>query len=107
MLDFGWAELLIIAAVAVFVIGPKDIPNMMYGLGRIVRRVQYIRFAVSQQFDDLMKAADVEELRRGVNFEQKRDVHDVNHEAEVDADVEKAPLIEASKDEAKKEASND
>lgn len=88
MLDFGWAELLIIAAVAVFVIGPKDIPNVMHGLGRIIRRMQYIRFAITQQFDDLMQAADVEELRRGVNFEQKRNMHDVNHEADEDALIE-------------------
>ena len=87
MLDFGWAELLIIVAVAVFVIGPKDIPNVMYGLGRVVRRMQYIRFAVTQQFDDLMKAADVEELRRGVNFEDRRSSDDANHEAEEDSDI--------------------
>ena len=69
MLDFSWAELLIILAVAVFVIGPKDIPNMMYGLGRIVKRFQYIKFAISQQFDEVMQSHDIEELRRGVNIE--------------------------------------
>ena len=72
MLDFGWAELLILVAVAVFVIGPKDIPNLMYGLGRLVRRVQYVRFAVSQQFEDIMQASDLDELRKGVNFEERR-----------------------------------
>jgi sec-independent protein translocase protein TatB len=107
VLDFGWAELLIIAAVAVFVIGPKDIPNMMYGLGRIVRRLQYIRFAVSQQFDDLMKSADVEELRRGVNFEQKRDIQDTNHEADEDADVVKARIVETPKEDVKQEAGHE
>ncbi len=80
MLDFSWAELLILIAVAVFVIGPKDIPNVMYGLGRVFKRFQYIRFAISRQFDDVMQAHDVEELRRGVNMEvpntdeQKADV---------------------------------
>lgn len=99
MLDFGWAELLIIVAVAVFVIGPKDIPNLMYGLGRIVRRIQYIRFAVLQQFDDLMQTSDLEELRRGVNFEQKREEEDVSAEIDDDQDVKPAP--------APKEVKND
>ena len=72
MLDFGWLELLLIAVVAIFVIGPKDIPKMMYGLGRILRRVQYVRFAVSQQFEDLMQAGDMDDLRKSVNFEEKR-----------------------------------
>jgi len=98
VLDFGWAELLIIIVVAVFVIGPKDIPNLMYGLGRIVRRVQYIRFAVSQQFDELMNAADVDELRKGVNFEQKRDVKAEHDEADEDADIERVKPIEDKKE---------
>ena len=84
MLDFGWAELLIIVAVAVFVIGPKDIPNLMYGLGRLVRRVQYVRFAVSQQFEDIMQAGDVDELRKGVNFEERRPDDAIIDEADFD-----------------------
>lgn len=84
MLDFGWAELLIIVAVAVFVIGPKDIPNIMYGLGRLFRRFQYIRFAISKQFDDILEAGDIEELRRGVNFEEKRNEENVKQEKDDD-----------------------
>lgn len=86
MLDFGWAELLIIVAVAVFVIGPKDIPNLMYGLGRALRRIQYIRFAVSQQFDELMSAGDIEELRQGVNFEASRSEKSIQNEMDEDQD---------------------
>lgn len=97
MLDFGWAELLIIVAVAVFVIGPKDIPNIMYGLGRVMRRIQYIRYAVSQQFDEIMKVGDIEELRHGVNFETKRNADDVAQEQEEDEDLD-AKEKEANRD---------
>ncbi len=89
MLDFGWAELIILVAVAVFVIGPKDIPNVMYGLGRLVRRFQYIKYAVSKQFDDIMNTGDLEELRRGVNFEQSRTPSDIQTErADDEAEIE-------------------
>jgi len=80
VLDFGWAELLIIVAVAVFVIGPQDIPKVMQGLGRVIKRFQYLKFAVSKQFDDVMNITDVEELRKGVNFEEKRDDDAINQE---------------------------
>ena len=80
MLDFGWAELLIIVAVAVFVVGPQDIPKIMYGLGRLLRRFQYIKFAVSKQFDEVLNAGDIEELRKGVNFEETRDDDSVQQE---------------------------
>ena len=84
MLDFGWAELLIIVAVAIFVIGPKDIPNIMLGLGRIMRRFQYIRFAMTRQFDELMRSADIDDLRESVNFEAPRTQEDVDEEIKND-----------------------
>ncbi|MCB9989580.1 MAG: twin-arginine translocase TatA/TatE family subunit [Rhodospirillales bacterium] len=71
MMNFSLVELLLIVAVAVLVIGPKEIPGLLYGLGRIVRRLQYIRYAFSRQFDDFMKLHDLDDLRRGVNFEEK------------------------------------
>ncbi len=63
MLDFGWPELLVILAIAVFVIGPDEIPVLMRGLGRLVRRLQYMKFALSRQFDDFMAEHDLDEMR--------------------------------------------
>jgi len=69
MFGIDWAEMLVIAVIAVVVIGPKDIPKIMYQLGRVARRLQYAKFAMSQQFDEILKAGDIEELRKSVNFE--------------------------------------
>lgn len=69
MLDLGWPEILVIGAIAVLVIGPQDIPKIMYAVGRFFRRLQYVKFAISQQFDEVLKAGDIEELRKGVNME--------------------------------------
>lgn len=87
MLGFGWSELLVIIAVAVFVIGPKDLPKIMYSLGRIMRRVQYVKFAISQQFEDIMQAGDIEELRKGVNFEAKRNEQAIQDESDLDKEI--------------------
>lgn len=97
MLDFGWAELLVLVAVAAIVIGPQDIPKIMYGMGRFVRRFQYVRFAISQQFDDVLKAGDIEELRKGVNFEVPS-----TDEKEADEDV-MTPLLPEEKEGKKDE----
>ncbi len=72
MMDVGWTEILLILGIAVFVIKPDDIPKVMYTIGRFFRRLQYVRFAISQQFDDILKAGDIEELRRGVHFEARQ-----------------------------------
>ena len=71
MLDFGFAELVVVIAVAVLVIGPAEIPAMMHGLGRIMRRLQYIRYAFSQQFEDFMREQDLDNIRKSVNFEAR------------------------------------
>ncbi len=69
MLDIAWGELLLIVAVAVLVIGPQDIPKAMAALGRLVRRFQYVKFALSQQFEDIMRDQDLQDLR---NFNDLR-----------------------------------
>ncbi|MCM2344201.1 MAG: twin-arginine translocase TatA/TatE family subunit [Alphaproteobacteria bacterium] len=68
MLDFSWPEIFTIVVVALVVIGPQDIPKIMHGLGRFVRRLQYVRFALSQQFDDFMKDNDLEDIRQAARL---------------------------------------
>lgn len=86
MLDFGFAELLIIIAVAVLVVGPNEIPVLMRALGRIFRRLQYVRYAFTQQFEEFMRDQDMDDLRASVNFEAK----DFDEAAE---DEEMMPLV--------------
>lgn len=71
MLDFGWAELLLVIALLVIVVGPDEIPALMVYFGRVFRRLQYIKFAISQQFDDVMQDADLDDIRKSVNFESQ------------------------------------
>ena len=59
MLDFSWIEFLIIMAVAVLVIGPNEIPQLMYSLGKVMRRLHYMRYALSSQFEDFMAEAEL------------------------------------------------
>lgn len=64
MLDFSWSELLVVIIVAILAIGPQQIPDVLYRIGRIVRRLQYMRFALSKQFEDFMEKSDLEEMRK-------------------------------------------
>ena len=43
----------------------------MRTLGRIARRLQYVRYALSQQFEDMMKEAGLDDIRKQVNFEER------------------------------------
>lgn len=73
MFNFGWAELLVIMALSVFVIGPKEIPEIMMTLGRFVRRLQYIKYAFTQQFEDFMQQHDLNEIRHYAAMQDHRE----------------------------------
>ena len=92
MFDFGWAEILIIAAVALFVIGPQDIPKIAYSIGKFFRRIKYMQYALTGQFDDFMKSAEEKE---NPEKEKKELDYDPMDEAEADAELmEMMPLPE-------------
>lgn len=65
MLDFGWSEFCLIALLAIVMLGPKDIPEIVYHLGRMVRRLQYLKFALSRRFDDFMEQMELHDLKKG------------------------------------------
>jgi Tat protein translocase TatB subunit len=65
MLDFGWSEFFLILVLVLVLMGPRDLPGLVYQVGRLVRRAQYWRFAVTKQFDSFMEQNDLAELRRG------------------------------------------
>ena len=86
MLDFGWTELVVIVGLAVLVVGPNEIPTLMRGLGNIMRRVSYMKYAFTQQFDEFMREADMDDIRKSVNFETARRSDEFDEAAE-DEDV--------------------
>jgi Tat protein translocase TatB subunit len=74
MLDFSWIEFLVILVVGILVIGPKELPAILYQIGKIVRRLQYMKFALSNQFDDFMQTAELQSSNASDNV----DTDDIN-----------------------------
>ncbi|MGH1398649.1 MAG: Sec-independent protein translocase subunit TatA/TatB [Alphaproteobacteria bacterium] len=88
MLDFGFVELIVIVSLGVLVIGPKELPALMRGLGNIMRRISYAKYAFTSQFDDFMRDGDLDDIRNSVNFEARQRSEDFDEAAEDDeADV--------------------
>ena len=50
-----WGEILIIAIVALIVIGPKDLPFALKQLGKWVRKLRSMHRELQSHFDDLIK----------------------------------------------------
>jgi sec-independent protein translocase protein TatB len=60
-------ELLIIGALALIVIGPKDLPLLMRRLGQFMGRMRAMANEFRASFDELARQSELDELRREVD----------------------------------------
>jgi sec-independent protein translocase protein TatB len=59
-------ELMIIGAVALIVVGPKDLPILMRRVGQFVGRMRGMANEFRASFEDLARQSELEELRKEV-----------------------------------------
>ena len=64
MLEVGWSELLVIAIILIVVVGPKDLPPMMRTFGRMMGRVRTMANEFRGQFDEAMREAELDDVRK-------------------------------------------
>ena len=72
MFDIGYMELLVIAAVALVVIGPKDLPRVMRTVGQWVGRARGMARHFRSGIDTMMREAELEEMEKKWREENER-----------------------------------
>ncbi|MGD9811220.1 MAG: Sec-independent protein translocase protein TatB [Sphingobium sp.] len=72
MFDIGSTELLLIAVVAVIVIGPKDLPRALYKLGQVVGKARAMSRHFRSGIDAMIREAEMEELEKKWAAENRR-----------------------------------
>ena len=76
MFDIGWTELLIIAVVAIIVVGPKDLPRMLRSVGRYAGQLRRTANEFRSQFDEAIRESELDELR--TSLKDAADMNPVN-----------------------------
>ncbi len=66
MLDIGWSELLLIAVVAIVIVGPKELPKLMRTFGFYAGKIRRTAADFRRQFDDAMAESEAEEVRKNI-----------------------------------------
>jgi sec-independent protein translocase protein TatB len=66
MFDIGWSELLVIAVIAIVVVGPKDLPRMLRTFGKTVGKMRRMAADFQRQFNDALREAELDEVKRSV-----------------------------------------
>jgi sec-independent protein translocase protein TatB len=64
--DIGGTELLVIAAVALIVVGPKDLPVLLRKLGQFVGKMRGMASEFRASFDEMARQSELDDLRREV-----------------------------------------
>ncbi|MGE6783099.1 Sec-independent protein translocase protein TatB [Ensifer adhaerens] len=99
MLDIGWTELVVIAIVLIVVVGPKDLPPMLRAFGRMTAKLRGMASDFRQQFDEALREADLDEVRKTISDAQSLNPANALRDAinplrqmgnEIKADLQKA-----------------
>jgi sec-independent protein translocase protein TatB len=64
--EAGALELLLVAAVALIVVGPKDLPILFRKLGQFVSKMRGLASEFRASFDELARQSELDELRKEV-----------------------------------------
>jgi sec-independent protein translocase protein TatB len=64
MFDVAPSELLLVAVVALLVIGPKDLPRVLRTVGQWVGKARGIARQFRSGFDDMVREAELAELEK-------------------------------------------
>lgn len=64
--DIGATELLVIAVVALIVVGPKDLPVLLRKLGQWMAKLRGMAAEFRASFDEMARQSELDELRREV-----------------------------------------
>lgn len=72
MFGLAWPELLLIGAVAIIAIGPKDIPPLMRQAGAWSRKARLMMQDFQKHWDDLPNQVDMAAMQREADALQKK-----------------------------------
>lgn len=67
MFDLGWQELMLIAIVAVIVVGPRDLPKVVRSVSIWVRKARNIAGEFQASLEEVAREAELDDIRREAN----------------------------------------
>lgn len=65
--QIGLAEMLVLALLAIIVVGPKDLPKVMRTIGQFMAKIRAMGQEFKDAFDDMGAEEEMAELRREID----------------------------------------
>src|SRR3954471_9623178 len=74
--EVGGVEVLAIAALALIIIGPKDLPVMLRKFGKFVGKMRAMAQEFRSSFDELARQSELDELRKEIEAMRAAQTYD-------------------------------
>ena len=79
MFDIGWTEMLVLGVIALLVLGPRELPNLLRTLGRYVRQMRDVASEFRGQLDDISSEIDTRaQLKKLADEDLNTDLPDLS-----------------------------
>lgn len=105
MFGMGWWEISIVGLMMILVLGPKELPHAMRTMARMMRKARRLASEFQGHMDDLVREADLDDVRKTVNSIKNHDVGAAISQA-VDPKGELQSDLNSTLDDAKKQVSD-
>jgi sec-independent protein translocase protein TatB len=94
MFDVAPTEFLLVAVIALLVIGPKDLPRVMRGVGKWVGKARGMARQFRSGFDEMVRESELAEMEKKWREENER----IMREFPADAPPEPLPAADPTPD---------
>jgi sec-independent protein translocase protein TatB len=75
MFDFAWSEILLIGAVALIAIGPKDMPAAIRTVSSMIKKARRMAAEFQTHVDEMVREADLGDVKKTFNEIRNFDLH--------------------------------
>jgi sec-independent protein translocase protein TatB len=74
MFDIGWSEMALIMAVALVVIGPKDLPRLAREIGKWTGKARAMAREFQRSLDDMAREAELQDIKAEIDKASRTDL---------------------------------
>ncbi len=66
MFDLAWSEIAVIGLVAVVVLGPKELPQAMRTMAKVLRKMRNLTSELQGHMNEIVREAELDEVRKSI-----------------------------------------
>src|SRR5690606_22649666 len=67
LFGISWSELLLVLVVALVVIGPRDMPRLLYQAGKVFKKIRKFTGDIQASLEEIMHEEELEDITREAN----------------------------------------